>query len=210
MMASAPAQSLELAGGDIGFVLTGDNFLSTIGAQDFSVGINTPASTLYATGSFAGLGLAAGDSQPYTFVGPLESLDFTYTGSGTGTFSNPWLYTLTEDETFTFDVDGSDDLFLTFRAGTQFEGIKDGVSAEIDLCDTCFSSAFWAYQGDITAASSTFQLGVSGANSPLSVGIVTSSVAAIPEPLTILGTGLALGFGGLFKSKSSKKQSVEA
>jgi hypothetical protein len=32
----------------------------------------------------------------------------------------------------------------------------------------------------------------------------------VPEPLTILGTGLALGFGGLFKSKSSKKQSVKA
>jgi hypothetical protein len=44
----------------------------------------------------------------------------------------------------------------------------------------------------------------------VSLGTVTSSVAAIPEPLTILGTGLALGFGGLFKSKSSKKQSVEA
>ncbi|WP_330203074.1 PEP-CTERM sorting domain-containing protein [Cyanobacterium sp. Dongsha4] len=32
----------------------------------------------------------------------------------------------------------------------------------------------------------------------------------VPEPLTILGTGLALGLGGLFKSKQSKKQSVEA
>ncbi|BAQ59845.1 hypothetical protein GM3708_251 [Geminocystis sp. NIES-3708] len=32
----------------------------------------------------------------------------------------------------------------------------------------------------------------------------------VPEPLTILGTGIALGFGGLFKSKSSKKQSAEA
>jgi hypothetical protein len=30
----------------------------------------------------------------------------------------------------------------------------------------------------------------------------------VPEPLTILGTGIALGFGGLFKSKSSKKQSA--
>jgi hypothetical protein len=32
----------------------------------------------------------------------------------------------------------------------------------------------------------------------------------VPEPLTILGTGIALGFGGLFKSKSSKKGSVKA
>jgi hypothetical protein len=39
-------------------------------------------------------------------------------------------------------------------------------------------------------------------------GIITAY--PIPEPLTILGTGLALGFGGLFKSKSSKKQSVKA
>lgn len=32
----------------------------------------------------------------------------------------------------------------------------------------------------------------------------------VPEPLTILGTGIALGFGGFFKSKSSKKQSFKA
>jgi hypothetical protein len=37
-----------------------------------------------------------------------------------------------------------------------------------------------------------------------------NSFEQVPEPLTILGTGLALGFGGLFKSKSSKKQSVKA
>ena len=37
-----------------------------------------------------------------------------------------------------------------------------------------------------------------------------SDVEAVPEPLTILGTGLALGLGGLFKSKQSKKQSLEA
>jgi hypothetical protein len=38
----------------------------------------------------------------------------------------------------------------------------------------------------------------------------TNTYTQVPEPLTILGTGLALGFGGLFKSKSSKKQSVKA
>jgi hypothetical protein len=38
----------------------------------------------------------------------------------------------------------------------------------------------------------------------------TYTQVPVPEPLTILGTGLALGFGGLFKSKSSKKQSVKA
>lgn len=32
----------------------------------------------------------------------------------------------------------------------------------------------------------------------------------VPEPLTILGTAIALGFGGFFKSKSSKKQSFKA
>jgi hypothetical protein len=37
----------------------------------------------------------------------------------------------------------------------------------------------------------------------------SNSFEQVPEPLTILGTGLALGFGGLFKSKSSKKQSAE-
>ncbi|PHV62596.1 DUF4114 domain-containing protein [Cyanobacterium aponinum] len=37
-----------------------------------------------------------------------------------------------------------------------------------------------------------------------------SDIEAVPEPLTILGTGLALGLGGLFKSKQSKKQSLAA
>ncbi|GAB4305314.1 MAG: hypothetical protein Kow0091_08260 [Geminocystis sp.] len=36
-----------------------------------------------------------------------------------------------------------------------------------------------------------------------------SDIEAVPEPLTILGTGLALGLGGLLKSKQSKKQAVE-
>ncbi|WP_330203075.1 PEP-CTERM sorting domain-containing protein [Cyanobacterium sp. Dongsha4] len=39
---------------------------------------------------------------------------------------------------------------------------------------------------------------------------MTIEASPVPEPLTILGTGLALGLGGLFKSKQSKKQSVEA
>ncbi|MEQ8975973.1 MAG: PEP-CTERM sorting domain-containing protein [Coleofasciculus sp. C1-SOL-03] len=29
---------------------------------------------------------------------------------------------------------------------------------------------------------------------------------AVPEPLTILGSGMALGFGALFKKQQSKKQ----
>lgn len=32
----------------------------------------------------------------------------------------------------------------------------------------------------------------------------------VPEPLTILGTGLALGFGGLFKKQQDKRKSTEA
>jgi hypothetical protein len=30
-------------------------------------------------------------------------------------------------------------------------------------------------------------------------------VESVPEPLSILGTGLALGLGGLFKSKQKQK-----
>ena len=37
----------------------------------------------------------------------------------------------------------------------------------------------------------------------------TARVVAIPEPLTILGSGLALGFGAYFKKEYSKKQKKE-
>lgn len=40
--------------------------------------------------------------------------------------------------------------------------------------------------------------------------VAVSDVEPVPEPLTILGTGLALGFGGLFKKQQSKKQGQKA
>ena len=35
-------------------------------------------------------------------------------------------------------------------------------------------------------------------------------LAAVPEPLTILGTGTAIGFGAFFKRQTSKKQKEKA
>lgn len=48
--------------------------------------------------------------------------------------------------------------------------------------------------------------------SHISVYSFTSTITPepVPEPLTILGTGLALGFGGLFKKQQGKRKSSQA
>jgi hypothetical protein len=44
-------------------------------------------------------------------------------------------------------------------------------------------------------------------NGPENTDFVADSlVATVPEPLTILGSGLALGFGALFKKEYSRKR----
>jgi hypothetical protein len=53
-------------------------------------------------------------------------------------------------------------------------------------------------QGNITVDQSEFKDVKQG----------TFTVAAVPEPLTILGSGVALGFGALFKKEYSKKHKV--
>lgn len=43
-----------------------------------------------------------------------------------------------------------------------------------------------------------------------STNVITPPPTDVPEPLTILGTGLALGFGGLFKKQQGKIKSSKA
>jgi len=54
------------------------------------------------------------------------------------------------------------------------------------------------------------QIGVSGETSYTptggTTGLITGQISSVPEPLTILGSGIGLGFGALFKKKYSKKQ----
>jgi hypothetical protein len=194
MMASAPAQAVQLVGSVSFFLRPATNFLNTIGNDELSIEITPINSSAEGSGDFTGL---IGPSS--TFTNPLE---LTKQG-GAGTTADPWSYKLDEDETFTFSLNGNP-LSLTFKSESIFLGTKGTRSAQLEICENCFSDSFWTYEGTDTPASSTFQLGVSG---NATSGNVTST--AIPEPLTILGTGLALGFGGLFKSKSSKKQSAE-
>ena len=47
---------------------------------------------------------------------------------------------------------------------------------------------------------------VFGVGSGPSGGINVSKITSVPEPLTILGSGLALGFGAYFKKEYSRKQ----
>jgi hypothetical protein len=198
-IAVAPVQAAVLGAGDIGFTFQDGNFLNSIGPNDFAIGLNIPDSSRidFATGSFADLGIAAGQSNPTSFTGPLE-LTFE---SGSGTTVDPWIYTMTNQETFSFDPP-SEGLDLVFPAGTRMTGTQAGSSAELQLCESCFEQAYWVYEDDQTPASSTLQVTVSGPGAP-SLGQGTSVV--VPEPVTILGSLAALGFGTVLKGQQKKK-----
>ena len=92
------------------------------------------------------------------------------------TFSNGWSFTV--DDPF-------DAAVLDFGPGGVFE--------------------LGSFSGDFFDATDTF-VGTGTFSSQAGGGSYTITVERVPEPLTILGTGLALGLGGVFKSKNSKKE----
>jgi hypothetical protein len=117
-------------------------------------------------------------------------------------------------------VSPAGDLFFdgagNYNAVPNFFTFANGITFDLDAGDTDFFGMGNAVELALTG---TFKSGTSSYLGTGNFAILTSGAGAssfngtfeaVPEPLTILGTGLALGFGGLFKSKSSKKQSVKA
>lgn len=65
--------------------------------------------------------------------------------------------------------------------------------------------------GASSTLTASFSTTSSGSVSPITIATTTSALPitvakAVPEPFTILGSGVALGFGALFKKEYSKKQ----
>jgi hypothetical protein len=60
-------------------------------------------------------------------------------------------------------------------------------------------------RGDLNATVSYHQSGPSGTPITLRASGTSGDIVPVPEPLTIFGTATALGWGALFKRKSSKK-----
>lgn len=91
--------------------------------------------------------------------------------------------------------------------------------------DICTFSSNTCKGGDIkdglqTGESDTFTLRIANKTDSFSNGVTLESypikfqsaygsyeAAGVPEPITIVGSGLALGFGALFKKESTKKRS---
>ncbi|TVQ43663.1 MAG: PEP-CTERM sorting domain-containing protein [Gloeocapsa sp. DLM2.Bin57] len=198
----APAQAIEITpGSNIGFTFTDGNFLDQIGQPTLSIDINTPGRISFATGDFASIfDLSAGDEEPSSFS---NNFELTLSGSnpGSGTSSDPWRYLVNQEERFHFNTPEGI-LEFVIPAGTNFVGISSGTSAELELCDVCFGQPFWRHNGDTSPATSTLQLGVSGLTAS-SQGSGTSEV--VPEPTTILGTMVVLGFGGFLKNQKNKQ-----
>ena len=196
-IAVAPVEALTLApGSDIAWNAIGDNFLEELGGP-LDISLNA-GQIQFATGDFATLGLTAGD--PVSSPNP-NPINFGSPTQGSGTVADPYIYLLSQETRFTFDVDGDDDLFFVIPTNTRFEGLSNG-SGEVELCDSCFGRPYWEYQGDQTPAASTIQFSVSGVTAQ-SVNQNTSET--VPEPITIFGSLAALGFGTVLKGQQKKK-----
>jgi hypothetical protein len=116
----------------------------------------------------------------------------------------------------TFDLTGfkENTAKLVFRATSDNEttGVKlNGTNFNFTTSNTGFGafSAPFTISSGFVAGVNTLEFTVfNSASSPsgLRVEFTESSASAVPEPLTLLGAGTALGFGALFKRKLSKGQ----
>jgi hypothetical protein len=110
---------------------------------------------------------------------------------------------------FTYTARGSN--------GTQRNnGINSGESLDIifNIANAGFRKPFNAVVTDLFKKSLSVELTASGfgtGDSGRSTQVVfNSKVNAVPEPLTLLGSGAALGFGALMKRRSSKLKAKKA
>ena len=190
VVAVAPAQAAGLKGdlnlsGNITITNDGDNFSWAF--SENVVNINTL--------DFGGLSFPTDGSLP-----SIANLDFTCT---------PVPFSAL-DSCSTDPVTA----FITFGEQT-INGVTDNLTFNLDATqyvhftagNTGSTAAFPQITGSFMFDGSTLAEGTlfgsySGSNSRYDINLS----AEVPEPLTTLGTGLALGFGGLFQRKHSSKR----
>jgi hypothetical protein len=193
MMASAPAQAIVIGTvqitGDAIYVdnpAGQDDFLDLSG---FGISFTSPVTAGVLTGLNGPLASIANINLGDVSVVP----NTTY--NAISTLANPFV-AFSDANSTTFSLQNPFLVNLAF--------LSDGsIGAAIQPFTGTFSSS-GGYSGPARAVFTAQEFAAGGG------GSYSMTIQAVPEPLTILGTGLALGFGGLFKSKSSKKQSVKA
>lgn len=105
--------------------------------------------------------------------------------------------------TFFANYSAVDD-FLTFDNGIVFDldaGVADGFVPNSIATEFNFTGKFFTAGGS-HVGDGNFAVLSSGDSTSFNLTASTE----VPEPLTILGSGLALGFGAMFKRQRSKKE----
>lgn len=182
MLSVAPAQAASLSGvvniAGATFLTNGNQSSPGTDTVKFSQGIVTADTT---TGSFTSL---VGTSVQFADV----NLTKTNATSYTGTTATPFA---TFANGLSFSITGQPFEVLRVAAGNfRFGGTPNPVS------------------GYFTASNGTTTLGngILSFNSIRQNGSYSATIETVPEPLTILGSAAALGFGVAFKRKYAKKQ----
>jgi hypothetical protein len=192
MLASAPAQAFDLTGG---LEITGNSTFTRSGSNA-TLRINTATVDSSSTGSFSSFGvvnagipltanLTGVASNSFGTSGITPNLLQAYSGTTTPTsigFSNG----------ITFEINSPFEAALfKYTFGPSF-------STYFQLAG--FSGTFKGASGEIFATGSFTSQGGLGTNS------YSISATPVPEPLTIIGSGIALGFGGFLKRKQKAAQ----
>ncbi|MFP4122432.1 MAG: PEP-CTERM sorting domain-containing protein [Coleofasciculus sp.] len=99
---------------------------------------------------------------------------------------------------FDYDSDGN------FDVSGMFDYDGDDTNLGVDIYYD-FAEGTWEAEGEASTDIDDVRITVEG-NVDSNGGSISGSIKEIPEPLTILGSATALGFGVLLKRESSKKK----
>jgi hypothetical protein len=197
VLASAPVQAFTLTGdlqitGNSTFSVGGDG---VIGGIDDTLTLNTAAIDPSSDGSFTGWAGPVTGIPLTAFLTGVASNSFGVTGSG----ALLQAYSATTTPTsigfsngVTFDINGP------FEAALFKYTFGPSLTSYFQLAG--FSGTFKDASGEIFATGSFTSQGNLGTNS------YSISATPVPEPLTIIGSGIALGFGGFLKRKQKAAQ----
>jgi len=183
MLASAPAQAFDLTGG---LEITGNSTFSRSGSNA-TLTLNTATVDSSSTGSFSSFGVV--------------TTGIPLTANLTGVASN------------SFGSSGANGLLQAYSASLSSNviGFSNGVSFTID--SSSVEAGLFAFSPSLLFKLGKFSgIFTDGSGSVFGTGTFTSqggvgtnsysiSAQPVPEPLTIIGSGIALGFGGFLKRK---------
>jgi hypothetical protein len=136
------------------------------------------------------------------FAKPQFSLASIYSTSGSGSGVNFFTGTVSQSQFFSFSIGpGSTGVANGINPGESLNVVFDIVPG--------FNKPFNAVATSLFKKGITVQLQGAGFSYPAGVDPVTrltfySKVKAVPEPITMLGSAAALGFGALMKRRSSQ------